>query len=89
MNMLSRSSGGRRMWGALLFAVLVTGAAAAWIQRHLPRRRVGPGAPAHVGPAVPPPIQAYDTAVLSAAAALFKNARLPVEGSSPGRRYLW
>jgi hypothetical protein len=36
---------------------------------------------------VPPPIQAYDTAVLSAAAALFKNARLPVEGSSPGRRY--
>ena len=88
MNMLSRSSGGRRMWGALLFAVLVTGGCSGVDPAPSPPPE-GSGQVLRPtsAPAVPPPIQAYDTAVLSAAAALFKNARLPVEGSSPGRRY--
>ena len=35
----------------------------------------------------PPPVLPYDEAVLSAATALFRNARLPPEGSAPQSRY--
>ncbi len=38
-------------------------------------------------PAAPPPTQAYDKAVLSAATALFKNARLPAEGMPAQTKY--
>jgi outer membrane protein OmpA-like peptidoglycan-associated protein len=38
-------------------------------------------------PAIPPPILPYDEAVLSAATALLKNARLPPEGTAPQQRY--
>ena len=77
MNMLSRSSGGRRMWGALLFAVLVTGGCSGVDPAPSPPPE-GSGQVLRPtsAPAVPPPIQAYHTAVLSAAAALFKYARL-------------
>lgn len=38
-------------------------------------------------PASPPPTQAYDKAVLSAATALFKNAKLPAEGMPAQSKY--
>ncbi|UCV21676.1 OmpA family protein [Ferribacterium limneticum] len=38
-------------------------------------------------PAAPPPTQAYDKAVLSAATALFKNAKLPAEGMPAQAKY--
>jgi outer membrane protein OmpA-like peptidoglycan-associated protein len=38
-------------------------------------------------PAAPPPILPYEEAVLSAATALLKNARLPPEGTAPQARY--
>jgi outer membrane protein OmpA-like peptidoglycan-associated protein len=38
-------------------------------------------------PATPPPVQTYDNAVLSAATALFKNAKLPAEGMPAQARY--
>ncbi len=88
MNMLLRSSGGRRMWAALLSAVLVTGGCSGVDPVPSPPPE-GPGQVLRPtsAPAAPPPIQAYDTAVISAAAALFNNARLPQEGALQGRRY--
>lgn len=43
--------------------------------------------PATPGPAAPPPIQPYDDAVLSAATALLKNARLPSTAAVSPPRY--
>ena len=47
------------------------------------------GAPpsAALTPATPPPTQAYDKAVLSAATALFNNAKLPAEGMPVQAKY--
>ena len=48
---------------------------------------VATAAPAAKPAAPPPPILPYDEAVLSAANALLKNARLPPDGSAPQPRY--
>jgi outer membrane protein OmpA-like peptidoglycan-associated protein len=44
-------------------------------------------APTPPAPPAPPPVLPYDQAVLSAATALLKNAKLPPEGSGPQERY--
>jgi outer membrane protein OmpA-like peptidoglycan-associated protein len=44
-------------------------------------------APAAKPAATPPPILPYDEAVLNAATALLKNAKLPPEGTAPQNRY--
>lgn len=48
-----------------------------------PSPSTSPSAP----PATPPPTQPYDKAVLSAATALFKNAKLPAEGMPAQAKY--
>jgi len=88
MRTLSLPSSVCRMWVALLFAVLSSGGCSTVDPTPSPPMAVPLPAPQSAPPAaMPPPVQAYDKAVLSAATALFNNAKLPLEGSSPGSRY--
>ena len=52
-----------------------------------PSSQATPVAASAAPAAPPPPVLPYDEAVLSAATALFRNARLPPEGSAPQSRY--
>ena len=67
-------------WHALAFAALLLASGCDSLNKF-----TAPAPPA--GPATPPPAQLYDKAVLSAATALFTNAKLPPAGSPPLPKY--
>lgn len=83
MTAIYRKTGIARSWiVSLSFALLAGGCDS------LQEKPAAPGAaqPVAAAPA-PPPLQPYDKAVLSAATALFTNARLPPPGAPPQTRY--
>lgn len=53
----------------------------------LQEKPAAPGAQPSAAAPAPPPLQPYDKAVLSAATALFTNAKLPPPGTPPQARY--
>ena len=78
-------AGSTGFWIASLCAALLAGGCDS-----LQDKPASPGASTAVPapPAsAPPPVQPYDKAVLSAATALFKNAKLPPEGTPAQPRY--
>ncbi len=85
-------SGVARFWMASLFVVLLAGGCDSLQEK--PATPASPAAstgtvqpPSSPPPVAPPPVQAYDKAVLSAATALFKNAKLPPEGTAAQAKY--
>lgn len=80
-----------RLWITALCAALLTGGCYN-LQEKPPAPAAGTAAPPPVAAtpppaAAPPPVQPYDKAVLSAATALFNNAKLPPEGTPAQPRY--
>jgi len=91
MTTLFRKSSVAKFWLTSLFVALLAGGCDS-----LQEKPATPTSPASTGavqppssppPAAPPPVQAYDKAVLSAATALFKNAKLPPEGTAAQAKY--
>lgn len=80
-----------RLWiTSLCIAVLATGCDSLREKMATPAAPAassGTQPPAAPAPATPPPTQAYDKAVLTAATALFKNAKLPAEGMPAQAKY--
>ena len=77
-----------RVWIASLIVALFAGGCDSLQEK--PATPATPGASSAAQPSAPPappPVQPYDKAVLSAATALFKNAKLPPEGTPAQARY--
>lgn len=91
MTTIFRQTGGARFWiTSLCIALLATGCDSLREKTTTPTApATGTGAqpPAASATTTPPPTQAYDKAVLSAATALFKNAKLPAEGMPAQAKY--
>ena len=89
MTTIYRKTGVARFWIASLSLALLAGGCDSLRQK--PETPTSAAAGAAVQPASPPPApapaQPYDKAVLSAATALFANARLPPAGTPPQARY--
>ncbi len=83
-----RTGVARKLLAALLIAVLASGCSGL---RDAPPPPAAAGSSTATPPPAalptPPPVQPYDKAVLSAATALFNNARLPPEGTPAQTRY--
>ena len=90
MSIILKKTGVARLWVALpLIALLAGGCSYLKESPSTPAPRVagaGGAAPSPAAP-VPPPVQQYDKAVLSAATALLDNARLPTAGMPAQPKY--
>lgn len=91
MTIVIRQKWGIRLWiTSLCIAVLASGCDSLREKMAIsaaPAASSGTQPPAAPAPATLPPTQAYDKAVLSAATALFKNAKLPAEGMPAQAKY--
>ena len=78
-----------RAWIASLVVALLAGGCDSLQEKPAPPTTPGASSAAQppAAPPAPPPVQPFDKAVLSAATALFKNAKLPPEGTPVQTRY--